>query len=189
MAKLLYLMNTSLDGYVEDAQGSFNWSVPHESVNTYINEIALAWGTYLYGHRMYDSMVYWETEYKNHNLAHYHHEWAQIWQAADKIVYSTTLIEPRSARTRIERQFSPDAIRQLKADASKDITIQGPELAAHALQAGLVDELQLFVHPIVVGGGKKFLPDGLPLKLELIEERAFANGVITVRYAVSSTAG
>lgn len=184
MAKLLYLMQTSLDGYVEDQQGNFDWSVPNEEVNVYINELVSPYGTYLYGRRMYESMVYWEAAYKANNHSQFHLDFARQWQAAEKIVYSGTLTEPRSARTRIEREFDPDAVRRLKADAAHDLTISGPALAAHALKAGLVDEIQMFVCPALAGGGKPFFPQGVQASLELVDERAFHNGVVAVRYAV-----
>jgi len=184
MAKLIYIMNTSLDGYVEDAQGDFGWTPPNKEVNSYINELASPVGTYLYGRRMYEAMVYWEAAYAEHDLPQYLLDWAPQWQAAEKIVYSRTLAEPRSARTRIEREFDPDAVRRLKAEADKDITVNGPELAAHALRAGLVDELQMIVHPVIVGGGKPFFPDGVRLNLELIEARTFRQGVVALRYTV-----
>ena len=184
MAKLIYIMNTSLDGYVEDAHGSFNWGAPDEEVNSRINELASSVGTYLYGRRMYDSMVYWEAEYANHDLPQFSLDWARQWQAAEKIVYSRTLAAPRSARTQIAREFDPDAVRRLKAEAEKDITVNGPELAAHALRAGLVDELQMIVRPVIVGGGKRFFPDGVRSDLELVEAQTFRNGVVILRYAV-----
>lgn len=184
MAKLLYLMQTSLDGYVEDQHGNFDWAVPNGEVNVYINELLSSYGTYLYGRRMYESMVYWEAAYAANDNSQFHLDFARQWQAAEKIVYSRTLTEPRSARTRIEREFDPDAVRQLKADAAQDLTISGPELAAHALRAGLVDEVQMFVGPAAVGGGKRFFPDGVRLDLDLVEERAFHNGIVAVRYAV-----
>jgi dihydrofolate reductase len=183
MAKLIYTMNTSLDGYVEDEHGGIGWTAPDEEVNTYINDRASSCGTFLYGRRMYEAMVYWETAYAAHGHPQFLLDWARQWQAAEKIVYSRTLAEPRSARTRIEREFDPDAIRRLKADAEHDITVNGPELAAHALRAGLVDELQMMVCPVVVGGGKRFFPDGLRSDLELVEERAFRKGVVALRYA------
>ena len=187
MTKLIYLMITSLDGYVADEHGSFSWTAPSEKWNSYINELCSSCGTFLYGRRMYEAMVYWETEYLAHNhQEEFHLDFARQWQAVEKIVYSRTLTEPRSARTRIEREFEADAIRRLKVDAERDLTIQGPDLAAQALKAGLVDEIQIFVLPVIVGGGKRFLPDGLRLSLELVEERAFRNGVVAMRYAVRS---
>ena len=155
-----------------------------QEVNSYINELTSSFGTYLYGRRMYEAMVYWEAAYAAHDLPQFLLDWARQWQAAEKIVYSRTLAEPRSARTRIEREFDPDAVRRLKADAEHDITVNGPELAAHALRAGLVDELQMIVCPVVVGGGKRFFPDGVRLDLDLLEERQFRNGVVALRYVV-----
>jgi dihydrofolate reductase len=184
MAKLIYIMQTSLDGYVEDADGSIGWSAPDAEVNATINELTSSVGAYLYGRRMYDAMVYWETAYKAHELPQFLLDWAKQWQATEKIVYSRTLTEPRSARTRIERAFDPDAVRRLKADAERDITINGAELAAHALRAGLVDELQMIVCPVILGGGKRFFPAGVRSDLELVEARTFHNGVVVLRYAV-----
>jgi dihydrofolate reductase len=184
MAKLMYLMHTSLDGYVEDEQGDFGWTAPGEEVNTYINEVVSSFGTQILGRRMYDAMAYWEKEYAAHNHVQFHLDFAKQWQATEKIVYSRTLTEPRSARTRIEREFDPGVIQRLKAESASGISINGPELAAHALRAGLVDEVLMFVHPIMVGGGKPFFPDGVRAKLELIEARAYPNEVVAMRYAV-----
>jgi dihydrofolate reductase len=185
MAKLIYSMIMSLDGYTEDEHGDFGWGAPEdEEVHSYVNELASSVGTYLYGRRMYETMVYWETAHTIHNQPQFVLDWARQWQAAEKIVYSRTLAEPRSARTRIEREFDPDAIRRLKAGAEHDITVDGPELAAQAIRAGLVDEFQLIVCPVVVGGGKRFFPDGVRLNLELVGERRFGSGVVVPRYAV-----
>ena len=185
MGKLIYSMIMSLDGYIEDEHGDFGWGAPEDGeVHTYINELASSVGTYLYGRRMYETMVYWETAHTIPDQPQFVLDWARQWQAAEKIVYSRTLTEPRSARTRLEREFDPDAIRQLKASAKHDITVDGPELAAQALRAGLVDEIQMIVCPVIVGGGKRFFPDGVRLDLELVEERRFGNGVVVLRYAV-----
>ena len=184
MAKLIYLMHTSLDGYVEDEQGRFDWTPPDTELNGYINDLTSSVGTYLYGRKMYDAMVFWEKEYAAHELPQFSLDYARMWQAAEKIVYSRTIAEPRSLRTRIEREFDPDAVRRLKADAERDLSINGTGLAAHALKAGLVDEVQLFVHPVIVGGGKRFFPDGVRSTLDLIEARTFGNRVVTMRYAV-----
>jgi len=185
MAKLIYSMLMSLDGYTEDEQGSFGWGAPEDAeVHLYVNELASSLGTYLYGRRMYETMVYWETAHTVPDHPQYVLDWARQWQVAEKVVYSRTLVEPRSARTRIERKFDPAEVRRLKADAAHDISIDGPELAAHALRAGLVDELQMIVSPVVVGGGKRFLPDGVRLDLDLVDERRFTNGVVVLRYAV-----
>ncbi len=185
MARLLYSMFTSLDGYTEDEHGEFGWGYPvDEEVHSYINALASSIGTYLYGRRMYETMVYWETAHTIPDQPQFVLDWARQWQAAEKIVYSKTLGEPRSARTRIEREFDPDVVRRLKADAAHDISVDGPELAAQAIRAGLVDEFQVIVCPTVVGGGKRFFPDGVRLDLDLLDERRFGNGVLILRYAV-----
>jgi dihydrofolate reductase len=185
MGKLIYSMILSVDGYVEDEDGRFGWGAPEdEEVHAYVNQLASSVGTYLYGRRMYETMVYWETAHMVADQSQVVLDWARQWQAAEKIVYSTTLTEPRSARTRIEREFDPDVVRRLKVDSSHDITVDGPGLAAHAIRAGLVDELQMIVCPVVVGAGKRFFPDHVRLHLELFEERRFRPGVIVLRYAV-----
>ena len=182
MAKLIYSGITSLDGYVADADGNFDWSVPDEEVHTFVNDLERPVGTYLYGRRMYEVMVAWETVHTLADQPPFVQDFAGIWRAADKIVYSKTLQAVSSARTRIERDFDPEAVRQMKASAGRDITVGGPDLAAQALKAGLVDECHLFVAPIVVGGGKQFLPDDVRLKLELLDERRFGNGVVHLHY-------
>ena len=182
MARLIYSGITSLDGYVADADGDFEWSVPDEEVHTFVNDLERPVGTYLYGRRMYEVMLYWETARTVADQPPFMQDFAEIWQAADKIVYSKTLQTVSSSRTRIERDFDPEAVRQMKASAGRDITVGGPDLAAQALKAGLVDECHLFVAPIVVGGGKQFLPDDVRLKLELLDERRFGNGVVHLRY-------
>jgi dihydrofolate reductase len=185
MAKLIYSMLTSLDGYTEDEHGDFGWGAPaDEEVHSYINELASSVGTYLYGRRMYETMVYWETAHTIADQPPFVLDWARQWQAAEKIVYSRTLAEPRSARTRIEREFDPDGALRLKANANHDLTVDGPELAGHAIRAGLVDEFQMIVCPVIVGGGKRFFPDGVRLDLDRLEERRFGNGVAALRYAV-----
>jgi dihydrofolate reductase len=181
---LIYVMNVSLDGYVEDEHGRLDFASPDEEVNASINQLTSSVGTYLYGRRMYEAMVYWETADSVPDLPQFLRDWTQLWQAAEKIVYSRTLAEPRSARTRIEREFDPEAVRRLKDETHRDITVNGPGLAAHALRAGVVDELQMFVCPAVVGAGKRFFPEQLPLKLELMDEHRFRNGVVFLRYAV-----
>ncbi len=185
MAKLIYSMLMSLDGYIEDEQGDFGWGAPaDEGVHSYINELASSVGTYLYGRRMYETMVYWENPPTTPDQPQVVLDWARQWQAAEKIVYSKTLTEPRSARTRIEREFDPDVIRRLKANAEHNLSVDGPELAGQALRDGLVDELQMIVCPVVVGGGKRFFPDGVRLNLELVQERRFGNGVVVLQYTV-----
>jgi dihydrofolate reductase len=185
MAKLIYSMCTSLDGYTEDEHGRFGWGVfEDEEAHTYICELVSSFRTFLYGRKMYEMMVYWETADQVRDQPRFLLEFARTWQTAEKIVYSRTLAEPRSARTTIEREFDPDAVRRLKADAERDIEVAGPELAAQAVRAGIVDEFQVFVCPVVVGGGKRFFPEGVRLDLELVEERRFRTGVIVLRYAV-----
>jgi dihydrofolate reductase len=182
MAKLIYSAITSLDGYVADENGNFDWAAPDEEVHTFVNDLERQVGTYLYGRRMYEVMVYWETA---HNLADqpaFVHDFAEIWQAADKIVYSKTLETASSARTRIERDFDPEAVRQMKASAGRDMTVGGPDLAAQAIKAGLVDECHMFLSPVVVGGGKQSLPDNVRVELELLDERRFGNGVVHLHY-------
>jgi dihydrofolate reductase len=180
MAKLTYLALTSLDGYVADKDGKFDWGEPDKEVHTFVNNLARPVGTYLYGRRMYEVMIAWET--LQGDQPPYISDFAELWRAADKIVYSRTLKDVSSARTRIEREFEPEAVRQLKAAAERDLTVAGPELAANAFEAGLVDECQLFVAPIVVGGGKQSLPDDVRLELELLDERRFGNGMVHLRY-------
>jgi dihydrofolate reductase len=179
MAKLIYMAIASLDGYIEDADGRFDWAAPDEDVHAFVNDLMRPIGTHLYGRRMYEVMVAWETI---SDPAPVMQDFAQIWRAADKIVYSTTLETVSSARTRIEGEFDPEAVRQLKASVERDLVVGGPELAADAFRAGLVDEVQLFLSPIVVGGGKPGLPDGVRLPLELLDERRFGNGVVHLRY-------
>ena len=184
MAKLIYSAITSLDGYVADEDGRFDWAAPDEEVHRFVNDLERPIGTYLYGRRMYEVMVFWETAHTLADQPPYVQDFAEIWQAADKIVYSKTLETVSSARTRIEPVFDPGAVRQLKATAARDITVGGPTLAARALEAGLVDELHLFLSPVVVGGGKRSLPDNVHLKLELLDERRFGNGAVHLRYRV-----
>ena len=184
MAKLIYSAITSLDGYVADEDGRFDWAAPDEEVHRFVNDLERPVGAYLYGRRMYEVMVFWETAHTLADQPPYVQDFAEIWRAADKIVYSKTLETVSSARTRIEPVFDPEAVRQLKATAARDITVGGPTLAARALEAGLVDELHLFLSPVVVGGGKRSLPDNVHLKLELLDERRFGNGAVHLRYRV-----
>lgn len=171
---LAYSAITSLDGYVADADGRFDWSAPDEEVHAFVNDLERPTGTWLLGRRMYEVLAVWETIDDPEPVMR---DFAQIWRAADKVVYSRTLAEPSTARTRIERKFDPEAVRRMDGELS----IGGPELAAHAIRAGLVDELRLFVSPVVVGGGTPALPD-VRWDLELVEERRFGNGVVYVRY-------
>jgi dihydrofolate reductase len=186
MAKLIYSAITSLDGYVADENGKFDWAAPDEDVHAFVNDLERPVGTYLYGRRMYEVMAYWETAPTAADQPAVERDFAQIWQAADKIVYSKTLQTVSSAQTRIERGFDPEAVRQLKASAERDLTVGGPELAAQAIEAGLVDEIHLFLTPIMVGGGTRALPDGVRLKLELLDERRFGNGVVHLHYRTSA---
>ena len=185
MARLICSGITSLDGYVADEDGSFDWSAPDQEVHTFVNDLQRTVGTYLYGRRMYEVMVAWETMALA-GLPPYIQDFANLWRAADKIVYSTTLETTSSARTRVERDFDPEAVRRLKASAETDITVAGPMLAGQAIRAGLVDEWHLFVVPMVVGGGTRFLPDGVRLRLELVDERRFDSGAVHLRYRTTS---
>jgi dihydrofolate reductase len=182
VARLIYTAITSLDGYVADEDGNFDWSAPDEEVHGFVNDLERPIGTYLYGRRLYEVMRAWETMNTVPDLSPVVQDYAEIWQSADKIVYSKTLETVSTARTRVERDFDPEAVRRLKADASRDIAIGGPELAAQAIAVGLVDELHLFLTPIAVGGGKRSLPDGVHWKLELLDERRFGNGVVHLHY-------
>jgi dihydrofolate reductase len=185
MARLIYSAICSLDGYIEDADGNFEWAAPGEELHAFVSELERPVGTYLYGRRMYETLVYWETADTGDSAVL--REWAEIWKAAEKVVYSRTLAEVSSARTRIERDFDLDAVRRLKHESAADLTVGGPELAGQALAAGLVDELQLVLNPLIVGGGKPALPAGLPMRLTLVEERRFAGGVVFVRYCVGAS--
>ena len=183
MAKLIYSAITSLDGYVADADGNFDWSVPDEEVHAVVNDLLRTVGTQLYGRRLYEVMLAWETFDLTDEPA-VTKDFAGIWRDSAKIVYSTTLQTVSSKRTRIERSFEPASIAQLKASADRDLLVGGPGLAGQALEAGLVDELHLFVSPVTVGGGTRALPDGVRLDLELLGERTFANGVVHLSYTV-----
>jgi dihydrofolate reductase len=182
MGKLIYSAISSLDGYVADEDGNFDWGVPDEEAHGFINELGRPIGTYLYGRRLYEVMVAWETPETIPDQTPAIQDFAQIWQAADKIVYSKTLESVSSAKTRIEREFDPEAVRELKARAGSDLIVGGPDLAAQAFKAELVDECQLFLAPIVVGGGKQSLPDNVRLPLELVDERRFGNGMVYLRF-------
>jgi dihydrofolate reductase len=180
-AKLIYSAITSLDGYVADRDGRFDWSAPDEEVHGFLNDLERSVGTHLYGRRMYEVLRAWETMETNGEPAVIQ-DYAEIWRAVDKVVYSTTLETASTARTRIERSFDPGAVRELKASAGRDLGVGGPDLAGQAIKAGLVDELHLFVSPVVVGGGKGSLPDDVRLQLELMDEHRFGNGVIHLHY-------
>jgi dihydrofolate reductase len=182
MAKLIYSAITSLDGYVADQDGNFDWAEPDEEVHTFVNDLERPIGTYLYGRRLYEVMAGWETDPTLAGQSPFMRDFAQIWQAADKIVYSATLERVSTARTRIERAFDPEAVREMKAAAGRDLLVGGPNLAAQAFKAGLVDEYHLFLAPIVAGGGKQSLPGNVRLELELLDERRFGNGMVHLRY-------
>jgi dihydrofolate reductase len=184
MAQLIYSAITSFDGYVADAGGNFDWAAPDEEVHRFVNDLERPIGTYLYGRRMYETMVFWESAPGLEGQPAYVREYAEIWQAADKVVYSSTLAAVSSARTSLERTFDVDAIRRMKAEADRDLSVGGPGLAAQALQAGLVDELRLIVAPAVVGGGTRSLPDDVTLDLELLDEGRFAGGFMHARYRI-----
>ena len=182
MVKLVYSVIASLDGYIADEEGNFDWAVPDEEVHAFINDLVRPLGTYLYGRRMYEMMVGWETDPFLAEHSPLTRDFAEIWRAADKIVYSGTLEAVSTSRTRLERDFDPEAVRRMKASAGQDIAVSGPDLAAHAFRAGLVDECQLFVAPIAVGGGKRSLPSDVLVRLELLDERRFAGGMVYLRY-------
>jgi dihydrofolate reductase len=183
MAKLIYAAITSLDGYVEDEEGRFDWSTPDEEVHAFVNDLERPIGTYLYGRRMYETMVFWETANASADEPAVFYDYAAIWQAAEKIVYSRTLQTVSSAKTRIESAFDPDAVRLLKQSSGADIAIAGAEIAGHAMVAGLVDECHLYLCPVVIGGGKRALPT-VRAQLELLDERRFRNGVVHLHYRV-----
>ena len=182
MARLIYSAIASLDGYIEDEDGNFDWAVPDEEVHAFANDLLRPLGIYLYGRRMYETMTGWETEPTLAERSPLMRDFAETWQAADKVVYSRTLEAVSTARTRIERDFDPEAVRQMKVSAGGDISVSGPALAAHAFRAGLVDECHLFVVPILVGGGKRSLPDDVRVSLELLDERRFGGGMVYLRY-------
>ena len=182
MAKLIYSALTSLDGYVADETGDFDWAAPDEEVHAAVNDLERTVGTYLYGRRMYDVMAAWETMPTGADQSAVTSDFADIWRAADKVVYSSTLEAPRTARTRVERSFDPEAVRELVATAEQDVTVGGSDLAGRALAAGLVDELHQFVSPVVVGGGTGWLPGKVRVDLELVTARRFAGGVVHLHY-------
>jgi len=183
MAQLIYAAIASLDGFIEDADGSFDWAAPDEEVHAFVNDLERPVGTYLYGRRMYETMAVWDTMPLD-DEPDVMRDFAELWRAADKVVYSRTLADVSTGRTRLERQFDVDAVRRLKRDSARDIAIGGAELAAQAIEAGLVDELQLFLKPVIVGGGKHSLPTTVERHLELREERRFGDGTVYLGYAV-----
>jgi dihydrofolate reductase len=186
LAKLIYTAITSLDGYVADKSGNFDWAAPDEELHTFVNDQERHVGTYLYGRRLYEVMAFWETAHTLADQPLFIRDYTQIWQAADKIVYSKTLGTVSTSRTRIEREFASEAIRQIKASAVRDISVGGTNLAAHAIKAGLIDEYHLFLTPVVVGGGKQALPNDVRVNLELIDERRFGSGAVHLHYRTKS---
>jgi dihydrofolate reductase len=186
MARLIYSAITSVDGYIEDADGSFDWGVPDEETHAFINDLERPVRTYLYGRRMYEVMSVWETDRALAGHSPATRDFAEIWCAADKIVFSRTLETVSTRSTRLERRFDPEAVRALKQDAEADVAVAGPHLAGHAFRAGLVDECHLFLAPVVVGAGKRGLPEGVRLDFELIDERRFPSGMVLLRYSVRS---
>ena len=185
MAKLIYVANVSLDGYIEDAHGRFEWTAPTDEVFTFITDLVRPVGAYLYGRRMYETMAVWEADSALAAQSDLTADFANAWQAADKVVYSSTLVATSTANTRLERHFDPSAVHGLKAAASRDLLVGGPNLAAQALVEGLVDELQLFVWPVVLGGRKPALPTDMRAHLELLDEHRFSNGVVQLRYRLA----
>jgi dihydrofolate reductase len=186
MAKLIYSAITSLDGFIADESGNFDWAAPDEEVHAFVNDLERPVGTYLFGRRMYEVMVAWETMPTSPEQPDVSRDFAEIWRSADKIVYSRTLQAVSSGRTRIERDFDSDSVRRMKALAARDITVGGSDLAAQALRAGLVDECHLFLTPVIVGGGTPSLPSHVRLQLELLDERRFGNGVVYLRYRIGA---
>jgi dihydrofolate reductase len=184
MAKLIYVSNVSLDGYIEDEHGSFDWSAPDDELFAFITDLVRPVGTYLYGRRLYDTMAVWETDPALGAQSELMAEFANVWQAASKVVYSTTLDAVSTAKTRLERTFDPASVRDMKASATSDLTVGGAHLAADALKAGLVDECHLFIRPILVGGGKPALPSDIRVDLELLDHRRLGNGVVYLRYRI-----
>ena len=186
MGKLIFIANVSLDGYTEDVRGEFNWTAPSDEVLTFITELVRPAGTHLYGRRMYETMQVWETDPSLAEGSPANAEWAEVWRSADKIVYSTTLEAVSTAKTRLEHRFDPDAVRALKTAATSELTIGGPALAAHAFDAGLIDECHLLLYPVLVGAGKAAFSGRGQIRLGLLDEHRFANGVVYVRYGVQA---
>jgi dihydrofolate reductase len=188
LPKLIYSTIASLDGYVADQNGNFDWGAPDEEVHTFVNNLERRVGTYLYGRRMYEVLAVWERPEAFDDPSPVILDYAQIWQGADKVVYSRTLSSTSTARTRIERDFDLAAVRELKASAHRDIAVGGPELAAHAIRGGLVDEYHVFLAPIIVGGGTPSLPDDVRVELDLVDERRFASGFVYLHYQLTTRA-
>ncbi len=186
MSRLIYAAIASLDGYIADAEGNFDWAAPDEEVHAFVNDLVRPVGTYLYGRRMYEVMMFWEAADALADEPPAIRDYTKLWLAADKIVFSTTLAEVSTARTTIERTFDPEAIRRLKATATRDLSVGGAHLAAEAIKAGLVDEVHLILAPVIVGAGTRALPDDVRVGLELLDERRFAGGMVHLHYRVTS---
>ncbi len=182
MAKLIYAAIASLDGYIEDPQGRFEWGEPDEDVFRFLNELERPVGTHLYGRRMYETLSYWESAPTDENVPAYVRDWTRIWREAEKVVFSRSLEAVSTARTRIERSFDAQYVRDLKATVRRDLTVGGADLAGQAIEAGLVDELHLYTVPVIVGGGKPWLPSGMRLDLDLLDSHPFTNGFVFLRY-------
>jgi dihydrofolate reductase len=185
MGRLIYSAIASLDGYVADEEGNFDWAAPDEELHAFVNDLERPIGTYLYGRRMYEVMRFWGTAVAVEDQPPVMQDYAQIWRSADKVVYSTTLASVSSERTWLQRAFDPEEVRELVASAERDVSVGGPHLAAAALRAGLVDECHLFLTPVVVGGGIRALPEGVRVQLDLLAERRFRNGVVQLHYRVA----
>ena len=186
MAKLIYVTNVSLDGFIEDDQGAFDWTEPDDQQFAFITDLVRPIGTWLYGRRLYEAMAVWETDPTLASQSALSADFAHVWQAGDKVVYSTTLDAVSTAKSRLERRFDPDAVREMKAAAGRDLTVGGANLAAQAFREGLIDECHLFVSPVILGRGKPSLPSDLRIQLELLDERRFANGIVYVRHRIKS---
>ena len=184
MAKLMYITNVSLDGFIEDAHGSFDWTEPSDEVYAFITDLIRPVGTWLYGRRLYEMMAVWETDATLAAQSEPMADFAKVWQTADKVVYSTTLQDVSTARSRLERSFDPNSVRDMKRSATGDLTVGGANLAAQAFKGGLVDECHLFIHPVLVGGGKPALPRDARAELLLVDERRFTSGIVYLRYRI-----
>ena len=184
MAKLIYTAITSLDGYMADEDGRFDWAVPDPEVHAFVNDLERTVGTHLYGRRMYETMAVWQDVGDGPGLSAAERDYAEMWRGLDKVVYSRTLDAVSTPRARLERDFDPAAVRSMKENAERDLSVSGPDLAQHAFRAGLVDEVDLFLSPVVVGGGAPGLPRGIRVDLELLGERRFGNGVVYLRYGI-----
>jgi dihydrofolate reductase len=187
VGRLIYSTQVSLDGFIEDRSGSFGWSEPDDEVHAYINDVLRPIGTHLYGRRLYDVMVFWETVPDDSSVPPVQRDFGRVWRGADKVVYSRTLDRPASGRTTLEREFDPDAVRRLKAESDADLLVGGAELAGAALRAGLVDEVGLFVFPLLLGGGRSAWGEDVRARLELREERRFGGGIVHLRYDVAGS--